>query len=147
MTSFCLPSPHQLSLSLLWSPLMFYLQKCWNNIFVIKCNQIGPLQECVIEVFFMISFRLLTVVKSSIGQGTRICSNPSRVVTCFCRFHNHGSQHQSPVLIYNHLILKHLRKSNYGLQSCEFFLRFLKHLTGSNGFILERFKNLQLMGS
>jgi hypothetical protein len=59
--------------------------------------------------FFVIFLRFLTVVKSSIGQGIRICSNPSQVVTCFHRFHSHGSQQQSPVLIYNHLILKHLR--------------------------------------
>lgn len=36
--------------------------------------------------FFVISFRLLTVVKSSIGHGIRICSNPSQVVTWFVGF-------------------------------------------------------------
>lgn len=49
-SKFWLPSLHSI-LSLLWSPLIFYLQKCWNNFFVIEFNQIGLLQECVIEAF------------------------------------------------------------------------------------------------
>ncbi len=137
MSSIWLPSPHQFSLSCgLHS--YFTSKSAGTIIFCHKMQSDWTITRVCNWSFFVISFRLLTVVKSSIGQGIRICSNPSQVVTCFRRFHSHGSQHQSPVLVYNHLILKHLRSQIMACKAASSFVRFLKHQTGSNGFFIKK---------
>jgi hypothetical protein len=119
VSSIWLPSPHQFSLSC--GLHSYFTSKSAGTIFfVIKCNQIGPLQECVIEAFLWFPLGC------------------SQVVTCFRRFHSHGSQHQSPVLVYNHLILKHLRSQITACKAASSFVRFLKHRTGSNGFFIKK---------
>jgi len=85
VSSFWLPSPHQFSLSLVVSTHILP-PKVLEQYFCHEMQSDWTVTRVCNWSFFVISFRLLTVVKSSIGQGTRICSNPSQVVTCFVGF-------------------------------------------------------------
>ncbi len=84
VSSFCLPSPHQFSLCC--GLHSYFTSKSAGTIFLSSNASDWTVTRVCDWSFFVISFRLPTVVKSSIGQGIRICSNPSQVVTCFVGF-------------------------------------------------------------